>query len=120
MVDAVSALLSFACGVTGILGSVRGTPDYFRLAAFGDSGWAELRHFGELEIVRSGQAPVTEHYPRSLRVAALLDEFAGAVEEDRQFCVSPQEMLATVAAFEATVYAMEHSVTRDVPLGGGQ
>jgi predicted dehydrogenase len=120
MVDAVSALYGFENGCTGLLGCVRGTPDYFRLAAFGDGGWAELRHFGELEIARSGQAPVTEHYPRSLAIVALLDAFAAAVEGEEPFPVTPLEMLETVAAFEATVDAMLRSSARDVARGAGQ
>lgn len=120
MVDAVSALFGFENGCTGLLGCVRGTPDFFRLAAFGDGGWAEVRQFGELEIARSGQAPMTEHYPPSLAIVALLDAFAAAVKGEKPFPVSPSEMLDTVAAFEATVDAMLRSSTRDVARGAGQ
>jgi predicted dehydrogenase len=107
MVDAASALLTFKSGVTGTLGVVRGVPDYFRVAVFGSEGWAELTDFGTLTVHRNGHARFSEAHAPELAISALLDAFGDAVEGRADFPVSPDRMLDTVAAFEATVAAME-------------
>jgi predicted dehydrogenase len=106
-VDTVSLLVRFESGATGTLGCVRGVPNYFRLAVFGTRGWAELRHFGELEIAISGRQAWSERYPNELAVGTLLESFADSVGGTSEFPVTACSMLQVVAAFEAAVNALE-------------
>jgi predicted dehydrogenase len=114
-VDAVSLLVSFATGATGTLGCVRGVPNYFRLAAFGTNGWAELRQFGDLEVALSGRQAWSERYPSELAVGSLLESFADSIVGLAAFPVSTHSMLQTVAAFETAIAALENSGLLKVP-----
>lgn len=113
-IDTVALNLSFAAGISGILGVVRGVPNYFRIAVFGTEGWAELRDFGELHIALKGYHPVCEQYSRDLAIGTLMDEFAHALDGGPAFPVSVQDMLETVAAFEACLKALETTGWHDV------
>jgi len=104
--DTASALLEFESGVSGLLATVRATPFYWRVHAFGTRGNAEV--LGETELVlrmsgaraeRRSLAPVD-----SLR--AELEAFADAVQGVAPFSVSPAQMLDTVTAFERVVDAL--------------
>lgn len=113
-VDTVALNLSFASGVTGLLGVVRGVPNYFRIAVFGTEGWAELRDFGELHLAREGHHPICEQYSRDLAIGPLMEDFARALQGGSAFPVTSEDMLHTVAGFEACLAALEstgwHSV----------
>lgn len=104
--DAVSALFTFANGATGLMGSVRGVPDYFRLAAFGTRGWAEVSDFTTLRQALDGTPPATRTFDGTLAAGTLLEAFARAVRGGEPFPVTTGSMLATVAAFEATLAAL--------------
>lgn len=118
-VDTAAFQLRFAAGQTGLLGVVRGVPNYYRIAAFGTAGWAELRQFGTLTVSLAGQAPFTEEYDPGLAVAACLEAFARAAAGGPPFPVTPAAMLDTVAAFETAVTALHaegwHQVPREHP-----
>jgi len=101
--DTACALLEFESGVSGLLATVRATPFYWRVHAFGTKGNAEV--LGETEVVlrmsgaraeRRSLAPVD-----SLR--AELEAFADAVQGRAPFPISPAQMLDTVGAFERVV-----------------
>jgi predicted dehydrogenase len=101
--DSVAALYEFAGGASGILATVRATPLYWRLHMFGSKGSAET--LGETELVlrlsgceaqRPQLAPVD-----GLRL--LLEAFADAAEGGAPYPISTADMLATIAAFEATL-----------------
>ncbi len=109
--DALALLLSFSGGQTGTLGCVRGVPNYFRLAAFGTRGWAEVRHFGEFHLHLSGEGVTVEHYSPDLAIGELQERFAEAVASGGEFPVTPRDMLQTVAAFEAAVTALRDGRT---------
>jgi predicted dehydrogenase len=105
--DSVSLLLRFGSGATGLLGSVRGVPDYFRVALFGDRGWAEVRNFGELQVHAAGQPRTSETYDPALAVGDLLERFADAVAGRANFPVTTLSMLQTMAGFEAALASFE-------------
>ncbi len=102
-IDAASLLLSFEAGQTGLLGCVRGVPNYFRLAVFGTNGWAEMRGFGDLHIHLHDRHPWSERYDDTLAVGPLLEAFGSAVIGEKPFPVSNTSVLQTVAAFEAAI-----------------
>jgi predicted dehydrogenase len=54
-----------------------------------------------------GQEPQTRECPAADSLAALLEKFAEAVDGGAPFPVSPEQMLDTVAAFEALIKSME-------------
>lgn len=114
-VDTASLLVSFSSGATGILGTVRGVPNYFRLTVFGTGGWAELRQFGDLEVSLSGRQAWSERYPNELAVGSLLESFADTVTHSAPFPVSIRSMLQVVAAFETAIAALESDETCKVP-----
>lgn len=106
-IDSVGLLLEFAGGVTGLLGTVRGVPDYVRIQVFGTRGWAELRDFEWLTVGLSGAAPTRERFDPKLNTGLMLEHFARAVAGREPFPVTTQSMLETVAAFEACIHSIK-------------
>lgn len=113
--DAVSLMLRFRSGASGLLGCVRGVPDYFRMSVFGAGGWAEMRGWGTLEVRRSGEDEILRTYDPALAVGDLLVHFADAVEQRSALPVSIASMLNTVAAFETAIAAFGQDGLLDVP-----
>ena len=104
--DTAAALLEFESGVSGLLATVRATPFYWRVHAFGTKGSAEV--LGETEIVlrMSGARPERRNFAPVDSLRAELDAFADAVEGRAAFPITPGQMLDTVAAFERVVAAL--------------
>jgi predicted dehydrogenase len=105
--DAVAALVQFAGGATGVMGTVRAAPMFWRCHVFGTDGSAEARGEDTLIVGKIGSETheqVFEHVD-SLRV--LLEAFADAVEGKAPFPVRPEQMLEVIGAFEATVKSLE-------------
>jgi predicted dehydrogenase len=104
-----SAVLSidFANGVTGTLATVRATPFYWRVHVFGTKGSAEVLDEGTLVLRKSGGAPQVIKYHAIDTLAAELDAFADAVENRHPFPVPQDQVLATLAAFEAALSSMK-------------
>ena len=113
-IDTVAAVYELISGATAAVSTVRGVPDVFRLQACGTRGWAEVREFGTLTTAKLGEEPTVESFPTTLALDYLLGEFAGAVTGERAFPVTTHSMLATVAAFEATVAAIASGIKTEV------
>jgi predicted dehydrogenase len=113
--DVAAVLVQFANGASGMMATVRASPFYWRVHVFGDKASAESRGEHDLTIYRVNAEP--EH--RTFEpVDALRDElevFADAIEGYREFPVSAEDMLSTVAAFEAVVKALESGEPVEVP-----
>ncbi len=101
--DTISVLFQFKNGMSGTLGAVRPSPFYWRVHAFGDRGSAEA--VGETEtIVRCSGAPVERKTYAALdSIRAEFDAFAIAVEGGAPYPITPAEMTATIAAFDAII-----------------
>ena len=105
--DSVSAMLEFESGASGLLATVRATPFYWRVHAFGTKGNAEV--LGETELVlRMSGKPLQrlQLAPAADSLRAELEAFADAVDKRAPFPVAPAEMLQTVGAFEAVIRAL--------------
>ena len=104
--DTVAALLEFESGVSGLLATVRATPFYWRVHAFGTKGSCEV--LGETEVVlrMSGAPPERQQLPASNSLRGELEAFIDAVEGRAAFPISPAQMLDTVSAFERIVSAI--------------
>jgi predicted dehydrogenase len=113
--DSVSAMLEFAGGASGLVASVRATPFYWRVHVFGTRGSAEVLGEHELVLRMSGAEPKIMHLPPADSLRAELEAFADAVEGRAPFPITGAQMLATVAAFEATIQSIASgaSVTLD-------
>jgi predicted dehydrogenase len=101
--DTVSALLEFKSRTTGLFGTVRASPFYWRVHVFGRQGSAEALGETDLVVRRSGAKPETSSFPPVDSLRANLDAFADAVAGGTPFPIPPAQMLDTVAAFEAVI-----------------
>ena len=90
--DAVAVLTEFASGATGVIGTVRAGPAYWRVHVFGTKGWAEARDETTLTLARLGAAPETQNLPAVDSLAVLLDAFARSVEFREPFPVPTSQM----------------------------
>ena len=105
--DAVAVLVQFASGATGVMGTVRAAPMFWRCHVFGTDGSAEARGEDSLIVGKIGgetREHVFEHVD-SLRV--LLEAFADAIEGKAPFPVTPEQMLDVIGTFEAVVTSLE-------------
>lgn len=114
-VDAVSLMLRFVSGQSGLIGVVRGVPNYFRLAVYGTGGIAELRAFAALSINLKGEAERVETYPAALAIGETMQIFAESWIKGEPFPVSPSEMLTTQAAFSTALTALSAPGWHNVP-----
>ena len=105
--DTVSVLFSFANRMSGLLGAVRASPVYWRVHVFGDQGSVEA--LGETEVVIRLQDGKTERrdFPRIDSLRAEIDAFADAAAGRSPYPITPDEMVNTIAAFEAVIRSLE-------------
>ena len=104
--DTASALLEFESGVSGLLATVRATPFYWRVHAFGTKGNAEVLGETELVLRMSGARPERRSLAPVDSLRAELDAFGDAVQGRAPFPILPAQMLDTVAAFERLIAAL--------------
>ncbi|HET7596831.1 MAG TPA: Gfo/Idh/MocA family oxidoreductase, partial [Burkholderiales bacterium] len=101
--DTVSALFEFENGMTGTLGAVRATPIYWRVHVFGDAGSAEALGETELVLRLKGRQTETRRYETIDSIRAELEAFADAAAGRAPYPITPEEMIITVATFEAVI-----------------
>ena len=104
--DTVSVLFKFANGISGFLGAVRASPIYFRVHVFGDEGSVEA--LGETELVtrlKGGKTEVRD-FRKIDSVLAEMDAFADAVAEKSPYPITTDEMVNTIASFEAVIQSI--------------
>lgn len=104
--DAAAVLVHFESGATGLLGTVRAAPAYWRVHVFGTKGWAEARDETALTVALNGQTPATQTLAPVDSLAVLLEAFAECIELGQPFPVTTDEMLGVVATFEAAIKSM--------------
>ena len=105
--DTIAVNFTFAGGPTGYFGAVRASPLYWRVHVFGDEGSVEA--LGETQVVlraRGGKVESRE-FPKVDSVRAELEAFADAVDGQAPYPIKPEEMVDTVAAFEAIIQSMQ-------------
>lgn len=105
--DTASVVLEFAGGVSGLIGTVRATPYFWRVHAFCTKGSVESVGETELVVRRSWAQPERVLLEPFDSLRAELEIFADAVEGKAPFPIAPERMLDTVAAFEAVVRSLE-------------
>jgi len=105
--DAMVAMYRFTSGLSGTLATVRATPFYWRVHVFGSSGSAEVLGETELVLRMSGQPAERLAFAPEDSLRAELEAFADAVERRAPYPIPPDQMLATVSAFEATLRSLD-------------
>lgn len=108
--DTVSVLFRFKNGISGFLGAVRASPIYFRVHVFGDEGSVEA--LGETQTVirlKGGKTEVKD-FPKIDSVLAEMDAFADAVAGAAPYPITTDEMVNTIASFEAVISSIESGV----------
>ena len=113
--DTAIVTLDFVNGVTGTLATVRATPFYWRVHAFGTNGSAEVLDEVTLILRTTGNKPERISYPAINVLRTELDAFVDAIEGKRSFPVPEAEVLATLSAFEAAL----QSIASGNPVGCG-
>jgi predicted dehydrogenase len=105
--DTTTLAIDFASGVSGTLATIRATPFYWRVHAFGTKGSAEVLDEATMLVRKSGLAPQQLKYPPIDTLAAELDAFADAVEGRHPYPVPEADVLTTLSAFEAALRSIE-------------
>jgi predicted dehydrogenase len=108
--DSLSVLLEFCNGMSGTLATVRVTPVVWRLHLFGTAGSAENYDATEVAVRLSGKPVERRSLPEVDTLRLELEAFADAVEGRAPYPLPYDQMIDTVAAFEA--------ITRSVAAGG--
>jgi predicted dehydrogenase len=98
--------LDFVNGVTGTLATVRATPFYWRVHAFGTNGSAEVLDEVTLILRTTGNKPERISYPAINVLRPKLDAFVDAIEGKCPFPVPEAEVLATLSAFETALQSI--------------
>ena len=101
--DAVSVLLEFASGASGILASMRATPFFWRVHVFGTQGSAEAIDESDLVLRGPGRSIRRLTFTPVNSLRAELDAFCDSVMGQAAPPIPTAEMLDTVAAFETIV-----------------
>jgi predicted dehydrogenase len=113
--DSLSVMLEFESGVGGTLATVRSTPNFLRLHAFGRNGSVEAVSRHDIVIRNSGAEPQRLRYPIVDTVRVNLDAFADAVDGRASYPVPPEQVLAVTNAFIAIADAVRTGiVTQEV------
>ena len=112
--DTACLILEFASGVSGMMATVRASPFYWRVHVFGDQGSVESLGEHELLVHKPNAAPERRTFEAVDALRHELEVFADAINGYAPFPVSDADMLATVAAFEACVKALETNATVEV------
>jgi len=105
--DTVTVLFEFERGLSGTLAAIRSTPFYWRIHVFGNEGSAEALGENELVVRLNGKAPQRFTYEPVDSLAAEFEAFADAVAGRATYPISGEEMIATIAAFEAVVASVK-------------
>ncbi|HSQ04285.1 MAG TPA: Gfo/Idh/MocA family oxidoreductase [Burkholderiales bacterium] len=105
--DTISVMFRFRNNLSGFLGAVRPSPVYWRVHVFGDA--ASVEAIGETQVIvrsRGGKVEARE-FPKIDSLKAEFDYFADAVTGNAPYPITPEEMVNTIAAFEAITTSLE-------------
>jgi predicted dehydrogenase len=105
--DTITVMFEFEKGLSGTLAAIRSTPFYWRIHVFGSAGSAEALGENELVVRLNGKPPQRFTYEPVDSLAAEFEAFADALAGHAIYPVSGDEMIATIAAFEAVVASVQ-------------
>jgi predicted dehydrogenase len=105
--DTTCALLDFANGMTGYLGTMAAGGRLWFLRVFGSKGWVELR--GTEQLVKcddTGKETMLET-PSGNSLGAELEAFAEAADGGAPFAITPDQIVHGVAVLEGIIKSAE-------------
>ncbi len=109
--DTLALSVQFRTGAVALISAILATPFDGRFAVYGNKGWAEVRDKAHPErsegwtltkVIR-GEGRSTTEFPPAPAVRANLEAFAAAASGGPAYPMPAEQMLNTVAAFEAVV-----------------
>ena len=120
--DTLGVMIRFASGANALLSAILATPFDGRFAVYGSEGWAEVRDRAHPELSEGwtltksirGQGRSTAEFPPAPAVRANLEAFALAASGGPAYPVPHEQMLGTIAAFEAIVRSSRSGVVERV------
>lgn len=104
--DTVSVLFRFASDISGFLGAVRASPLYFRVHVFGDAGSVEALDETRTIIRLKGGRTEVRDFTKIDSVLAEMDAFADAAAGVAPYPITTDEMVNTIASFEAVIQSI--------------
>ncbi len=105
--DTVSVLFKFKNNISGFLGAVRASPLYFRIHVFGDAGSVEALDETRTIIRLKGGKTEVKDFPKIDSILAEIDAFADAVAGVAPYPITTDEMVNTIASFEAIINSIK-------------
>jgi predicted dehydrogenase len=105
--DTTAALIEFASGATGLLGTTLKTPFVWRIAVYGENMRAESVSETRLVLHRTAGDPEVRDFPAVNHVGLNLDSFAAAALGRGKFHIDDAGIIHTVAALEAVFRSAE-------------
>jgi predicted dehydrogenase len=106
-VDTLTVFLEFKNGVSGVLCSVRTTPAFVRVHAFGKEGSIEAVGPNDSTLRLTDKEPERRAHAPVNSLALELEAFADAVEGRAPYPITTRQMIDTVAGLEATILSIE-------------
>jgi len=105
--DSLTVALEFTSGISGTLAAVRATPRYWRIHVFGEKAnletWGDASGDRQVILRPAGAPPEVMTFPPVDTLRAELEAFALALSGGPAYPVPYDQMVATVAVFEAIV-----------------
>ncbi|HXF87766.1 MAG TPA: Gfo/Idh/MocA family oxidoreductase [Xanthobacteraceae bacterium] len=105
--DTTAALIEFASGATGLLGTTLKTPFVWRVALYGENARAESVSETRLILHRGAGDPEVRDFPAVNHVGQNLESFAAAALGKGKFHIDEAGIIHTVAALEAVFRSAE-------------
>jgi predicted dehydrogenase len=105
--DTVSVLFKFKNNISGFLGAVRASPLYFRIHVFGDEGSVEALDETRTIIRLKGGKTEVKDFPKIDSIRAEIDAFADAVAGIAPYPITTDEMVNTIASFDAIIQSIK-------------
>ena len=104
--SALSVLMEFAGGVSGLLATVRSTPRFWRVHAFGLEGSVEARGDTELRVYGRDRPAEVQHFPETDTLRRELEAFADTCNGLGSYPVTHQHLVDCAATLEDIVARM--------------
>lgn len=112
--DALSVLMEFGGGVSGVLTTIRPTPRFWRIHVFGLEGSVEARGDTELRLYRRDAAPLITQFDETDTLRSELEAFAHSCSGLAPYPVTGEQMVHCAGALESIVDQLR---TREIQHG---
>ena len=112
MRDALSVLLEFEGGVSGLLTTIRPTPRFWRIHVFGLEGSVEARGDTELRIYRRNASTEVMQLSETDTLRKELEAFAASCRGEADYPVTADQLVNCAAALEGIVARMSNGEER--------